>query len=127
MDKGYSAPIWMTFKQAQELGASVRKGERGSLVVYANTLHRTGTDEESGEELERDIPYIKGYTVFKVEQIDGLPEHYTQPAAAVLNPVQRLEAVESFFASTGAGIQTNQMLICTAISDSDWRPLFLHG
>ncbi|MFW8583949.1 ArdC family protein [Rhizobium beringeri] len=38
MDKGYSAPIRMIFKQAEELGASMRKSERGSLVVYANTL-----------------------------------------------------------------------------------------
>lgn len=76
MEKGYSAPVWMTFKQAQELEAHVRKGERGSLVVYASTLHRTETDEASGEEMERDIPYMKGYTVFNVEQIDGLPEQY---------------------------------------------------
>ncbi|MBY5551300.1 DUF1738 domain-containing protein [Rhizobium leguminosarum] len=105
VDKGYSAPIWMTFKQAQEVGASVRKGERGSLVVYANTLHRTEIDEASGEELERDIPYMKGYTVFNVKQIDGLPKHYTQPAAAVLDPVQRREAADGFFASTGADIR----------------------
>jgi antirestriction protein ArdC len=36
MERGYSAPIWMTFKQAQELGAHVRKGEKGTLVVYAS-------------------------------------------------------------------------------------------
>ncbi|MGV7219043.1 ArdC-like ssDNA-binding domain-containing protein [Bradyrhizobium sp. UFLA05-112] len=34
-EKGYAAPIWMTFRQALELGGAVRKGERGSLVVYA--------------------------------------------------------------------------------------------
>ena len=37
--KGYSAPIWMTFRQALELNAHVRKGERGSTVVYASTIH----------------------------------------------------------------------------------------
>lgn len=104
VEKGYFAPIWMTFKQAQELGASVRKGERGSLVVYASTLHRSETDEASGEELERDIPFMKGYTVFNVEQIDGLPDRCTRPAAAVLDPVHRLEAVDDFFASTGSDI-----------------------
>ena len=35
--KGYSAPIWMTFRQALELSAHVRKGESGSTVVYAST------------------------------------------------------------------------------------------
>jgi antirestriction protein ArdC len=38
MEKGFSAPIWMTFRQAKELGAHVKKGEKGSLVVYANTI-----------------------------------------------------------------------------------------
>ena len=85
--EGYSAPIWMTFRQAKELGASVRKGEHGELVVYANTVTRTEQDAETGEELEHAIPFMKGYTVFNVEQIDGLPSHYYQLAEPVLDPV----------------------------------------
>lgn len=104
-EKGYAAPIWMTFKQAQELGAHVRKGERGSLVVYASTLHKTETDEASGAEIERDIPFMKGYTVFNAQQIDGLPDHYTAPAAKTLDPVQRIERADAFFAGTGADIR----------------------
>ncbi len=42
--KGYSAPIWMTFRQAHELNAHIRKGEHGSTVVYASKFTRTGTD-----------------------------------------------------------------------------------
>lgn len=103
--RGYAAPIWMTYLQAQELGAHVRKGERGSLVVYASTLQRTETDEASGEEVERNIPYMKGYTVFNVEQIEGLPEQYHAPAQALLDPVQRIEAADAFFAATGADIR----------------------
>ena len=55
--KGYAAPIWMTFKQAQEMGAHVRKGEKGNLVVYADRIRRTETDAATGEEQERDIPF----------------------------------------------------------------------
>jgi antirestriction protein ArdC len=40
----------MTFKQAHELGAHVRKGEHVGLVVYANTITRTETDAETSEE-----------------------------------------------------------------------------
>lgn len=101
--KGFAAPIWMTYKQAQELGGHVRKGETGSLVVYANTLHRTETDER-GEEVERDIPYMKGYTVFNVEQIEGLSEEYTRLAHVQLDPVERIAAVDAFFTATGADI-----------------------
>jgi antirestriction protein ArdC len=41
--KGFAAPIWMTFNQALEPGGHVRKGEKGSLVVYANSLNRALT------------------------------------------------------------------------------------
>lgn len=39
--QNFAAPIWMTFRQALELDAHVRKGEKGSLVVYANSISRT--------------------------------------------------------------------------------------
>lgn len=104
MEKDFCAPIWMTFRQAKELGASVRKGEKGELVVYANKLTRT-EEADSGEEFERTIPYMKGYTVFNVEQIDGLPDHYYQLAEPVLDPVQRIDHAETFFEATGADIR----------------------
>ncbi len=103
--EGYSAPIWMTFRQAKELGAGVRKGEKGELVVYANTITRTETDEDTGEDVEHAIPFMKGYTVFNVEQIDGLPSHYYQLAEPVLDPVARIDHAESFFTATGATIR----------------------
>jgi antirestriction protein ArdC len=56
--------------------------ERGclaELVVYANSITRTETDAK-GEETEREIPYMKGYTVFNAAQCDGLPAHYTAKA-----------------------------------------------
>jgi antirestriction protein ArdC len=105
LEKGYSAPIWMTFKQSYERGGHVRKGEHGSLVVYANTLSRTDTDPETGEETEQEIPYMKGYTVFNVEQIEDLPAQFYAPASPVLDPVQRIAEAEGFFANTRADIR----------------------
>jgi len=103
-EKGFAAPIWMTFRQAKELGGAVRKGEKGELVVYANKLIRT-EETESGEDVEHAIPFMKGYTVFNVEQIDGLPPHYYQLAEPVLDPVERIEHAERYFAATGADIR----------------------
>ena len=101
MAKGYNTPIWMTFKQALELDAHVRKGEHGSLVVYANTISKTETNSQ-GEDVEREIPFMKGYTVFNVEQVDGLPAHYyAQPE----NPPplsERIAHAEDFITATGA-------------------------
>jgi len=102
--KGYAAPIWITFKQALDLDAHVRKGEHGSLVVYASTSARTETDPVTGDETERDIPFLKGYTVFNVEQVEGLPAQYYATAARQLDPVERIAQAETFFAGTGANI-----------------------
>lgn len=105
MEKGFAAPIWMTFKQALEFNAHVRKGEQGSLVVYADKIIRAETDADTGEESERAIPFMKGYTVFNVEQIDGLPDRFYAKAEPRGETVQRIERMESFFAATGAVVR----------------------
>ena len=104
--KGYTAPIWMTFKQAQELGAHVKKDEHGSLVVYANTITKTKTNEKTGEDEDQEIPFMKGDTVFNVEQIEGLPAHYyAQATPPTLSVDERNARMEAFFAATGANIR----------------------
>src|ERR1022692_4478109 len=102
--KGYATPIWMTFKQAQELGANVRKGEHGSLVVYANTISKTETNSQ-GEDVEREIPFMKGYTVFNVEQVDGLPAHYYAQPENPLPLSERIAHADAFITGTGATLQ----------------------
>src|SRR5580704_9367011 len=101
MAQNFASPVWMTFRQAIELDAHIRKGEKGSLVVYADRIMRKDTDEETGDEINREIPFLKGYTVFNVEQIEALPEIYHATAAATLDPVARLEHAEQFFAALG--------------------------
>lgn len=118
-ERGYSAPLWITYKQAQELGRQVRKSEKGSLVVYANTVTRTEQDEATGEELEREIPFMKGYTVFNAEQVDGLPAHFYAMQQATLDPVARIERAEVFFAATGARSRRKS---ARAVSSATFRP-----
>jgi antirestriction protein ArdC len=93
----------MTYKQAQEIGGQVRKGEKGSLVVYANAFTRTETNEK-GEDTEREIPFMKGYTVFNVEQVDALPAHYYAQALNPLPLEKRIESADRFMTATGAAI-----------------------
>lgn len=102
---GFRSPVWMTFRQAAELGAHVRKGETGSTVVYANRVTKSET-ADNGDEVEREIPFLKTYTVFNVEQIDDLPEGHSSIAPNVDKPaVNRIAAVDAFFAATGAIIR----------------------
>ena len=53
------------------LSGNVRKGEHGELVVYADSITRPDANAE-GEETERTIPFLKGYTVFNAEQCENL-------------------------------------------------------
>ena len=82
----------------------VRKGEHGSLVVFADRFTKTETDS-AGQDVEREIPFMKGYTVFNVEQIEGLPAHfYAQPT----NPLplsDRLAHADQFVTATGATVR----------------------
>lgn len=104
--RGFVSTIWMTYKQSAELGGHVRKGETGTIVVYASRFTKTEIDHH-GDEVERGIPFLKAYSVFCADQIEGLPDHYySAPApAAALKPVERIEHADRFFDNTGAVVR----------------------
>ncbi|PJR12796.1 ArdC family protein [Sinorhizobium meliloti] len=101
---GYGSPFWMTYKQSQELGGQVRKGEKSTLVVYAGAVERTEEDE-NGEDLERRIPFLKGYCVFNCDQIDGLPDQFKPTPVVLPTPKERFTHADEFFQHTGAEIR----------------------
>lgn len=103
--QGYSCPFWITFQQAKELGGHVKKGERGSPVVYASTFKKREQTED-GSEIEEEIPYLKEYTVFNAEQCEGLPAHYYTLAEPPKEKIERIEHAETFFRNTQADIRT---------------------
>ena len=105
MERAYAAPIWMTYKQAKELGGFVRKGEGGAPVVYADTFTKSETEEGTGGEIARTIPFMKGYTVFNVDQIDGLPSHYYALSEPPTEPIERIADAEAFFSASPAVIR----------------------
>jgi antirestriction protein ArdC len=72
---GYASPHWMTFKQAKDLGAAVRKGEKGTVVMYYGSASKD--DTETGE--AKRFGFAKSFRVFNAEQIEGLADHYTAP------------------------------------------------
>ncbi len=113
IDKGFSSSTWMTYKQAQELGGQVRKGQTGSLVVFADRITTT-EDNGKGVEIERHVPFLKAYTVFNIEQIDSLPAQYGQAPSPALPPAALQQAAEDFFARTGATFRHGGDLACYA-------------
>jgi antirestriction protein ArdC len=88
---GYDSPFWLTYRQAQKLGGNVRKGEKGSPVVFWKqweTEHATTGDAVK-------IPLLRHYTVFHVTQCDGIDR--LVPRAEVVDnanpPIESCEAV----------------------------------
>ncbi|TGR00975.1 DUF1738 domain-containing protein [Mesorhizobium sp. M4B.F.Ca.ET.190.01.1.1] len=113
---GYEENTWMTYRQAQDLGGQVRKGEKGSLVVKYGTF--TPSDREDDE--DGAIPYLKGYTVFNVEQIDSLPDRFFSSAEELpTSPVPCLETVEAFVRNTRAKVSYGGTKACYRPSIDD--------
>lgn len=75
-ERAYPGHGWMTFRQANEIGASVRKGEKSTPVAFFKYL------EEEGDEGARKIPVLRTFHVFNVSQLDNLPAAYAPQAPA---------------------------------------------
>ena len=72
----------------------MRKGETGELVVYANSVTRTKTDDK-GDEIQREMPFLKGYTMFNAEQCTELPALFQAPAAPFTPRVRMMGSCRS--------------------------------
>jgi N-terminal domain of anti-restriction factor ArdC len=82
IEKGYASPIRMTFKQALDLEVGVRKGEHGSLVVYADKIVRTETDVATGE----DTPARTAAVALKPASVGSSKPAATQRSAGNSGP-----------------------------------------
>lgn len=105
--RGYRGRHWMTLRQATQLGGHVRRGETGSHSVFFSSLRRTDRDRRTGEEVERSIRFLRAYTVFAADQIDGLPESYypaSVPDVPTL-PSCRQDTIDAFFGSVPAAVR----------------------
>lgn len=102
IERGFSGQSWLTFRQALSLGGNVRKGERGTTVVYADRF--VPEDEkrraaEAGEDAQA-IPFLKRFTVFNTDQCENLPEDVATAAPPV--PEGLIEPrVEALIKATG--------------------------
>lgn len=100
--RGFATPIWGTYKQWQAKGAQVRKGERGSAVVFYKELDAPRTEEESGEEAEGKRLFARASWVFNASQVDGFE---TADATFTPNIFDPSAAVEALLAASGADIR----------------------
>lgn len=95
--KGYPTHGWVTFRQANEMQAKVRKGEKSTTVIYVSW--KNIADEGQPEKLS---PRVKAYSVFNLAQLDNLPEKFLAPAEPWPD---RLEAFKKMVDATGITVQ----------------------
>ena len=100
---GYASPFWMTYKQAKELGAQVRKGEKSTIAIFYKSYTKEVEAPDTGEKTDESRRVLKAYPVFNADQVEGLPERF-HPAATleVVEPEGRQAELDSFFASIPA-------------------------
>ena len=98
----FANPLWLTYNQARAVNATVRKGEHGTQVVFFKPFKITDkNDAESTApqgDNEKTIPLLRTYTVFNAQQIDNLPEKYTQAIKPQLDSFADNEQAEVLLA-----------------------------
>jgi antirestriction protein ArdC len=95
----FSSPYWLTFKQAKQLGGSVRKGERGTPCILWKWINRSDENAETGETETKQIPLIRYYNVFNAEQCDGISHARLEAQQDEPEPFNPIESAERIVAS----------------------------
>jgi antirestriction protein ArdC len=88
----YSSPYWLTYKQAQGLGGSVKAGEKGTHITYYSKVIKKDKDTE---DILGSFALLRGYVVFNAEQCEGI----TVPEIIKGEPVEVIPALEGILAS----------------------------
>jgi antirestriction protein ArdC len=94
MKKGYEDSRWFTFRQAQTLGAHVKKGEKSTMVIFWKQHRIQEASATTGEQEEKKIPFLRAYAVFNAEQCEGLAP---QPKAEETARELRYQHAEAIF------------------------------
>jgi antirestriction protein ArdC len=98
--RGYSAPVWATYRQWAEIGAQVRKGEKSSLVVFYKEYD---VEPDTNDETDDGRRFVaRASSVFNAAQVDG----YALPGAPEpLGAIERIANVDTLVSATGADIR----------------------
>jgi antirestriction protein ArdC len=100
--RGFDGHGFLTFRQAIGLGGAVRRGEAGTTVVYAHVARdRPVRSQDNEDQARRGVPFLKRFTVFAVEQCEGLPETVASPPP-VPSDALILPQADALIKATGA-------------------------
>lgn len=91
--RGYADHRWLTFRQAAELGANVRKGERGTSIIFFKMAEFATAPVGPDGPSSRVVPLMRSFVVFNAAQLEGLPERHQRLVAVPWDPLAEAEVV----------------------------------
>ena len=102
---GYQSPVFATFNKWKEVGATIKKGEKGHEVIFFKTLKIEEQNDE-GETETKNIPLLKTYRVFNADQVEGWNGNWlTDEGKEQTQEWSDLELADMIINSSGANIQ----------------------
>ncbi len=106
IERGYGRQAWLTYKQSEALGGHVRRGEQGTTICYADRFTPKTEQARAAEQGDdaRQVAFLKRFTVFNVDQCDGLPA----TLAGHIEPLATCEVIphaEALIDATGADLR----------------------
>jgi len=106
IENGWSSQAWLTFRQALAAGGSVRKGARGTCVVYADrfTPEVEAEKAQASGDAPRTVAFLKRFTVFNIDQCEGLRADLT-PDPAPLADDDIKPRTEAVIAASGIDVR----------------------
>lgn len=106
-----------SYKQWTDMGAQVKKGEKGTEIVYYKlNEYERDSKKNPGEKEKYSVPFLRYSTVFGISQVDNAPERLTIPVNP-LSDFERLELVEQYINNTGAIIKAGTQPCYSPITD----------
>jgi antirestriction protein ArdC len=104
--KGYASQRWLTYRQAEAAGGNVRRGEKGTVICYADRFTPKAEQEQACSEDRdaRQVAFLKRFVVFNIDQCEGLPNSYVAPMGSP-DPVLAIAEADGLIAASGARVQ----------------------
>jgi antirestriction protein ArdC len=123
---GYTSPWWLTFKQAKDLGGNVRKGESGTKITFWSMIEvgEKKYNEDTGRYEKDTIPMLKTWTVFNVEQTEGIdPKKIpTVEKQEEFTPIERAEKMFKAMPKRPRTVHGGDSACYRPLEDSVWMP-----
>ncbi len=93
----YHSPYWLTYRQAEERGGIIRKGEKATMVAFWKLMDRSyeaaGTDDSIDSRAPGKIPLLRYYNVFNLEQCEGIPSPPSETPTYQFTPIEKAEQI----------------------------------